>query len=67
MAKDIASDECAFEIGAGDIGALVFVGNLILVVGILLGVFLLHVAVVSGVEAYWLTKVRACWPWVALH
>lgn len=67
VAKDIASDECAFEIGAGDIGALVFVGNLILVVGILLGVFLLHVAVVSGVEAYWLAKVRACWPWVALH
>lgn len=59
MAKDIASGDCVFGAGAGDIGSLVFVGNLILVVGILLGVFLLHVAVVSGVEAYWLTKVRA--------
>lgn len=35
-----------------------FVGNLVLVVGILLGMFLLHIVVVSGVEAFWLTKVR---------
>lgn len=43
--------------GVSDIGALVFVGNLTLVVVILLGVLLLHVAVISGVETYWLAKV----------
>lgn len=59
VAEDLASEECAFDAGAGEIGALVFVGNLILVVGTLLGVFLLHVAVISGVEALWLTKVSA--------
>lgn len=57
FAEDIASKECAFAGGAGDIGALVFVGNLVLVVGILLLIFLLHVAVISGVEAFWLLKV----------
>ena len=35
-----------------------FIGNLVLVVGIVLIQFLLHVAVVSGVEAYWLSKVN---------
>eukprot|EP00903_Cladosiphon_okamuranus_P021834 g20077.t1 len=59
IAEDITSEACVFETGASDIGALVFVGNLILVVGTLLGVFLMHVAVVSGVEALWLTKKRA--------
>ncbi len=57
IGEDIASEECAFDAG-GDLGALVFVGNLLLVVGILLGIFLLHVLIVSGVEAFWLTKVR---------
>ena len=58
IGEDIASEECVFDAGASELGALVFVGNLILVVGILLGVFLLHIVLVSGVEAYWLTKVR---------
>lgn len=62
VAEDITSEECVFETGASEIGALVFVGNLVLVVGVLLGVFLLHVAAISGVEALWLTKVKACWP-----
>lgn len=55
--EDIASEGCVFETGASDIGALVFVGNLALVAGILFGIFLLHVAVISGMEALWLTKV----------
>lgn len=46
-----------FSAGVGEIGASVFVGNTVLVGGILLGTFLLHVAIVSGVEAYWLGKV----------
>lgn len=57
FAEDIASKECAFVGGASDLGALVFVGNLVLVVGILLLIFLIHVAVISGVEAFWLLKV----------
>lgn len=43
--------------GPGDIGAIVFVGNLVLFAGALLAIFLLHVLLASGVEAYWLTKV----------
>lgn len=43
--------------GSGDIGAIVFVGNLVLFAGVLLAIFLLHVLLASGVEAYWLTKV----------
>lgn len=58
IGEDIASEECIVDAGASELGALVFVGNLALVVGILLGVFFLHVVIVSGVEAYWLTKVR---------
>lgn len=51
---------CTFGDGVGSIGALVFVGNLFLFVGILLGIFLLHMAVVAGVEANWLSEVREC-------
>ena len=58
VGRDIAPDECAYDAEASELSALVFVGNLVLVVGILLGVFLLHILVVSGVEALWLTKVR---------
>lgn len=57
FADEISSSKCFFAADAGDIGAMVFVGNLALVVGILVGIFLVHVAVISGVEAYWLTKV----------
>lgn len=53
------TSECAFsETEGSDIGMLVFIGNLVLVVGILLGVFFLHIAVVSAIEACWLVKVR---------
>lgn len=34
------------------------VGTIALFSVILLGIFLVHVAVISGVEAYWLAKVR---------
>ncbi len=59
FAKDGGSAECEFSAGASDIGASVFVGNSVLVGGILLGVFLLQVAIVSGAEAYWLAKVSS--------
>eukprot|EP00903_Cladosiphon_okamuranus_P006435 g6296.t1 len=59
IGEDIGSEECVFEAGASEIGASVFVGNLVLVLGILVGVFVLHILIVSGVEAHWLTKNRA--------
>lgn len=51
--------ECSWD-GAdmNGLGALVFIGNLCLVFGALLLIFLLHVALVSAVEAFWLAKVR---------
>lgn len=60
---------CSFTASADvAIDALVFVGNLALVVGILVAMFMLHVAIVSAVEAYWLSKVSGsdlacggCW------
>lgn len=58
VAEDLVSDGCTFGAGADDIGPLVFIGNLALVVGTLLGILLLHVVVISGVEAHWLCKVR---------
>eukprot|EP00904_Undaria_pinnatifida_P013948 jgi/Undpi1/9684/HiC_scaffold_27.g12140.m1 len=47
------------EAGSDDIGAIVFIGNLALFAVILLTIFLFHVLLASGVEAYWLTKERA--------
>lgn len=41
-----------------DIGALVFLGNIGLFSAILLGIFLLHIVLASGLEAYWLSEVR---------
>lgn len=49
---------CEFsEAGPGEIGVIVFIGNLVLVVGFLVALFVVHVALASGAEAYWLEKV----------
>jgi len=40
-----------------EISSFVFMGNFLLFLALLVGIFLLHVAVASGVEAYWITKV----------
>lgn len=54
-----SAPRCEFsEAGSGEIGVLVFIGNLVLVAVILLTLFFLHVALASGAEAYWLTKVN---------
>lgn len=42
----------------GEDNAAVFMGNFTLFVALLSGIFLVHVALASGVEAYWLAKVR---------
>lgn len=57
FAEDIYS-ECVFEGAKEEINGLVFVGNLVLVVSLLVAIFLVHIAVISGVEAYWLSQAR---------
>lgn len=39
------------------VGSSEFVGNTVLVLGMLLGIFIVHVFVVSAVEAYWMAEV----------
>eukprot|EP00903_Cladosiphon_okamuranus_P012913 g12056.t1 len=41
----------------GDISAAVFMGNFLLFVALLLAIFLIHVGLASGVEAFWVTEV----------
>ncbi|CBN79737.1 hypothetical protein Esi_0430_0011 [Ectocarpus siliculosus] len=50
---------CSWDGSLGGLGSLVFIGNQGLVFGALVLIFLLHVSLVSGVEAYWLAKKRA--------
>ncbi|CAM9210583.1 unnamed protein product, partial [Scytosiphon promiscuus] len=44
---------------SGNLGSAVFVGNLTLFILLLMIIFLIHIAVASAVEAYWLVKKRA--------
>lgn len=55
IADNIQSGECALGQAADDVA--LFLGNLLLIAGLLLGIFLVHVAVISAVEASWLAKV----------
>lgn len=50
-------DTCNFSVMDGELGPLIFVGNIVLIISILLGMLLLHIALASAVEAYWLWKV----------
>jgi len=43
---------------ASSISSFVFMGNFVMFASLLTGIFLFHVALASGVEAYWITKVR---------
>lgn len=43
-----------------------FVGNLVLVVGIIFGIFVVHITVISAVEALWISKVLCFTPSGAL-
>ena len=59
LQEEDSSDRCQLTAaGSSDIGAVVFIGNLVLFISILLIIFILHVLLASGVEAYWLTKVK---------
>lgn len=55
--EDDDASTCFAETSS-DLGALVYVGNLVLFAGILGALITLHISLASGVEAYWLTKVR---------
>ena len=44
--------------GASSVGGDVFVGNTVLVLGLLLVVLFVHVMIISAVEGYWLAQVR---------
>ena len=56
FAEDVTSASCTVG-SAADLGAVVFVGSLVLDVGILLGILFLHILLVSLVEAYWMSEV----------
>lgn len=43
---------------SSDISSAVFMGNLVLFAAILTGIYVVHIALASGVEAYWIAKVR---------
>lgn len=58
MPTSMTPDSC--EVGDSEtlMDDEVFFGNSALVFGTLLGIFLVHVVVISAVEAYWLAEVR---------
>lgn len=58
MPASMTPDSCVMEDPEAQMDDGVFFGNTSLVFGILLGIFLVHVTVVSAVEAYWLAQVR---------
>jgi len=55
-----------------EISSIVFMGNFVLFMSLLAGIFLVHIGLASAVEAYWLSKVRTAlcrWPasWPLSH
>ena len=52
----VSSSSGVCEDAANDIGEMV--GTIALFSAILLGILLVHVVIISGIEAYWLAKVR---------
>lgn len=53
----IVESESDASSATGDISSFVFMGNFVLFMAVLAAIFLIHVALASGVEAYWLAKV----------
>ena len=61
LEADQQDDVADRDVSAGltsDISSTVFMGNFVLFVTILTGIFVVHIALAAGVEAYWITKVR---------
>eukprot|EP00903_Cladosiphon_okamuranus_P009469 g9024.t1 len=55
-------DDAEGDVSAGvlsGISSTVFMGNLVLFVAILAGIFVVHIALAAGVEAYWIARKRA--------
>lgn len=62
MSIESLPESCDVDGSADDdssVDGQVFVGNTVLVVGILFAIFFFHVAIISAVEAYWLAQVRS--------
>lgn len=57
-ARPVKPEICDYQLGPGDLDAGVVVRNLGIILGVLVGTLILHIFVISGVEAFWLTKVR---------
>eukprot|EP00903_Cladosiphon_okamuranus_P017681 g16281.t1 len=56
---DSGIDDDVESSSSDDNSSAMFMGNFTLFVGLLAGIFLVHVAVASAIEAYWLAKKRA--------
>lgn len=54
---EFGQEECSFGGGLGEYWSKVFVGNLTLNLVILVSLFVLHMVLISAVEAYWVSKV----------
>lgn len=68
MPAELIPDSCEAGEDETQLDDDVFFGNTALVLGILLAIFLVHVTIISVVEAYWLAQVRGhdcclqrCW------
>ncbi|CAM9965822.1 unnamed protein product [Ascophyllum nodosum] len=59
FARNVTEDRCSAGIESSYMGPMVYLGNLLLVGSILTGVLVVHVVVISAVEALWLTRSRA--------
>lgn len=55
--QDEDAERGASSSSTSEISSFVFMGNFVLFVALLTAIFLIHVALASGVEAYWITKV----------
>ena len=54
---------CHDEVEVSDLDPRVVVGNIVLILTILAGLLVVHIVIVSAVEAFWLTKVSGmCCP-----
>ncbi|CAN0169641.1 unnamed protein product [Scytosiphon promiscuus] len=56
LQEESGDSSACFAETSSELGALVYVGNLVLFASILGALVILHISVASGVEAYWLTK-----------
>lgn len=64
--EGLVPDSCTLDEEPSNLSVLVFVGNVLLVGFFLLAFLFFHIAVISGVEAYWLVKASVLGWWLAM-